>query len=154
MANLDVPSQEQALTALGACACQHFRTASRAVTQLYDQTLAPTGLRSTQLVVLLAVAAYEPVSPSTLASELAMDRTTLARNTQPLERAGLLTHTGCSEDRRRRLLTLTDTGREAIADAVPLWQQAQQRFIQSIGDRQWSQLKHQLAEAHAAVRKA
>ncbi len=36
------------------CACFQFRKASRSVTQLYDQILAPVGLRSTQVVILVA----------------------------------------------------------------------------------------------------
>jgi len=37
------------------CACFNFRKASRAVTQLFDNTLQPGGLRSTQFVILVAV---------------------------------------------------------------------------------------------------
>ena len=42
------------------CACFNFRKASRAVTQFFDETLAPSGLRSTQLVILPNVAAAQP----------------------------------------------------------------------------------------------
>jgi len=144
--------RQQATAALSSCVCLRFRTVSRAVTQLYDQKLAPAGLRSTQLVVLLAIAAHEPVSPSALADELVMDRTTLARNTRPLEKAGLVEQSTASHDRRRRLLALTDDGHAAIARAAPLWQQAQAEFIESVGEDNWAALSGQLSQAMQAMR--
>ncbi len=144
----------EASAALAACVCQSFRTVSRAVTQMYDQTLAPSGLRSTQLVVLLAVAANEPVSPSHLARQLVMDRTTLARNTKPLIQAGYITQQRSHTDKRRRLLSLSDKGHHAITTAAPLWQQAQNQFINTLGCERWKVLQQQLAEAMKAARSA
>src|SRR5919108_1255751 len=67
-----------------ACACLGFRKASRSVTQLYDHFLAPIGLRSTQLVVLLGAYVLGSSNLRELADELAMDRSTLTRNLKPL----------------------------------------------------------------------
>src|SRR5437016_11397674 len=38
------------------CACSHVRKAARVVTQLFDEVLQPTGLRSTQFTLMVAVA--------------------------------------------------------------------------------------------------
>jgi hypothetical protein len=63
--------------AAASCACFNFRKASRAVTQRFDELLQPTGLRSTQLVVLIAVAVSDSPGVATLARALVMDRSTL-----------------------------------------------------------------------------
>jgi len=73
------------------CACSNVRKAARAVTQLFDELLQPTGLRSTQFTLLVAVALLGEAPVTQLSRALVMDRTTLARNLKPLESLGLLT---------------------------------------------------------------
>ena len=43
---------------IGICACAHLRSAARAVTQVYDAALQPTGLRATQVTLLVAIADF------------------------------------------------------------------------------------------------
>ena len=62
------------------CACLNVRKAARAITQLFDEVLQPTGLRSTQFPLLVVVALLGEAPVTQLAEELVMDRTTLARN--------------------------------------------------------------------------
>jgi len=137
--------------AAATCACFNFRKASRAITQLFDELLQPTGLRSTQLVILLAVAVHESQSSARLARELVMDRSTLVRNLKPLEKRGLVT-VGAGADRRSRAVELTDEGREALAAAIPYWEQAQARFVEHIGADRWQRLMGELATAVDATR--
>lgn len=56
-----------------------------------------------------------------LATLLAMDRTTLTAALKPLERRGLVEVKPGPQDRRSRLITLTLTGLELLARAVPVW---------------------------------
>jgi DNA-binding MarR family transcriptional regulator len=56
-----------------------------------------------------------------VATLLAMDRTTLTANLKPLERRGLLKVAVDPEDKRSRLLTLTARGRALLAAAMPIW---------------------------------
>lgn len=56
---------------------------------------------------------------------LAMDRTTLTANLKPLERRGLVSVAVDEGDKRIRRLSLTEAGRETLAQALPLWEQAQ-----------------------------
>ena len=88
----DIPEIDRAKLAEMArtCACFNFRKASRSVTQLFDQILAPTGLRSTQLVILMTGQLLGPSSIARLARELVMDRSTLTRNLKPLLNLGML----------------------------------------------------------------
>ena len=126
---------------MDACACFNFRKASRAVTKFFDETLAPSGLRSTQLAIPLNVAASQPPAnsdepPTTviqLAREMVMDRSTLARNLKPLKKQRLVKIVP-GQDRRTRVVRLTARDRQALAGAVPLWEQAQRRSLPLLSD--------------------
>ena len=72
------------------CACSTLRRATRALTAMYDAALAPSGLRITQLSVLSALARLGPLPVTRLAAEVALDRSTMGRNLDPLERRGLI----------------------------------------------------------------
>lgn len=137
----------QAFELLEDCTCQNLRQATRVVTQFFEKILEPTGLKVTQLPVLAAAADHGPVSMSRLADLLIMDRTTLTRNLQPLERAGLITIQK-GEDRRSRLVSATRDGQDALQQALPLWRQAQETLVDSLGRFQWAVLMENL---HATV---
>ena len=57
---------------LAYCVAFNSRKAARAVTRLYDSALAPVGVRSTQLAVLIALARSEPLSIGSLAEILSV----------------------------------------------------------------------------------
>lgn len=138
--------------AVDQCACFRFRKASRAITQLFDDALQPTGLRSTQLVILLSIgAAEEPPTIAQLAREMVMDPSTLNRNLQPLSRRRLISRT-TSRDGRRKLLSLTDKGIAAIEEAAPLWEKAQTHFVQQIGAERWDELRQRMDTVINAAR--
>ena len=65
------------------CTCFNLRKAARAVTQAYDGTLKPIGLRATQLSVLNVIAIEGPAAMSELDDILVMDRTTWLWIAQP-----------------------------------------------------------------------
>ncbi len=125
------------------CACSNVRKAARAVTQLFDEMLQPTGLRSTQFTLLVAAARLREAPMTRLSRVLVMDRTTLARNLKPLESLGLLT-VEAGTDRRRHLVRLTERGYQALARALPYWEQAQHQMITRLGQEQWHMLQASL----------
>lgn len=131
------------------CACLNVRRTARAVTQLYDRILAPTGLRATQVTLLVALErAGQPIPFTRLASVLGMDRTTLTRNFQPLQRGGLMTLRP-GPDRRVRLAAITDRGRALLLAAIPLWEEAQRRIAGELGPGRWENIRrdlHRIAE--------
>jgi DNA-binding MarR family transcriptional regulator len=114
------------------CANANLRRATRALTRLYDQILAPSGLLTTQFTLLVACAVAGPAPISTLADALAMDRTTLARNLKLLERHNLVILIP-GEDRRERIVMLSEKSYPALSKALPLWQEAQTQVIESFG---------------------
>ena len=135
---------------LTTCACLSLRKASRVVTQIYDETLQPSGLRSTQLPVLVTIATDGPTTITHLAEELLMDRTSLARLLRPLEIAGLI-EIAPGEDRRTRGVSLTDRGQNSVEGAIPLWEKAQAFVVDRLGQRRWRELRKNLSAAVTLV---
>jgi DNA-binding MarR family transcriptional regulator len=114
------------------CACTVLRRAARKVTHVYDDALAPAGLRITQYSLLANLDRHGAVAMTELAELLGMDRTTLTRNVGPLERDGLLALRSSGRG-RTKLVTLTDRGRRRLRDAFPYWLAAQERFGRVLG---------------------
>lgn len=132
------------------CACQQFRRASRAVTQLFDDILAPSGLRSTQVIVLVAIAAAEPASPARLARELGMDASTLTRTLATLARMKLVAKRR-EKGANRISVSLTESGAAAVEEATPLWKAAQDQFVSAFGRERWPDLSGDLGAAASAA---
>ena len=114
------------------CSCARVRRAARALTQLYDDALAPTGLRITQYSLLATVDRHGSIPMTALAGVLAMDRTTLTRNLTPLQRGGLVSLRAAGRG-RTKLVRLTERGRALVLEAYPYWQEAQRRFASDFG---------------------
>ena len=134
----------------GPCNCYALRQAARRVTQLYDHNLAPLGLRATQYSLLSEVDRRGPISLIRLAEAMVMDRATLGHNVRPLEAAGYLT-LAVGEDRRNRNVAITPKGRNILAQAKPLWRDAQTSFEAEIGSDDAAQLRTMLKRVAGGV---
>lgn len=118
------------------CSATALRKASRRVTQLYDEALTPSGLRSTQYAILSELGRRERAPPTLqeLADALVMDRSALGHTLRPLERDGLIESRQSEVDRRQRLIVLTASGHAKCREARPLWNAAQRRFDRVFGE--------------------
>lgn len=134
------------------CACYKVRKAARAVTKLYEEVLRPIGLRATQCSLLVATRILGPVTVVKLAQTAVMDRTTLTRNLKILEKRGLIAIKP-GEDRREKEVTLTASGMEILAKAVPLWEEAQDRIRQGLGEEKMHSLMDDLSEMISLAKK-
>ncbi len=123
------------------CVMHNARRTTRAVTELYDSILAPSGVRSTQFTLLVAIRQFAPVPISRLAAGLGMDRTTLTRSLKPLHDTGWV-ELVASEDQRVRAVILTQEGENAVARALPYWEIAQERVRQRLGTESVDRLLH------------
>lgn len=133
------------------CACFNFRKASRSVTQLFDQILAPSGLRSTQLVILITGQLLGPSSIARLARELVMDRSTLTRNLKPLMNMGLMRFS-LSAGGKQKSVELTDEGQAALLRSAPYWEQAQSQLVSRFGTGDWNRIMCDLSSIVDATR--
>ena len=117
---------------LPACTCGRLRRASRALTQLYDDLMIPSGLRVTQFSMLRTLEREGTATLSNLAQALLLDRTALSRNLDPLVERGLVT-IRAGRDARTREVSLTRSGGVAIRAALPHWKRAQAQVRSRIG---------------------
>jgi DNA-binding MarR family transcriptional regulator len=129
---------------LSPCVCNTLRMVTRAVTQLYDDRLRPSGLRVTQFSILAALARRGEANLKELTAALAIDQTTLTRSLTLLERDGVIARAP-HPDGRIKALRLTARGRRALGVARPLWAQAQQRVLRQWGTKAWADSQRRLA---------
>ncbi len=128
----------------GACNCGTLRKASRRMSHLYDQALAPSGLKCTQFGILAEIEKAGTAAPLTLcelAAAMVMDRSTLGHNLRPLQRDQLVVMRPDRDDRRKRHLVLTPKGRAACREARALWRDAERRFERVFGRRPAAELR-------------
>src|SRR5689334_10180589 len=83
-------SKELDMSAVENCVCFNLRRVTRLVTQFYDSELRRHGIRPTQGTILASLQARRSWTMAELSNWLGMDRTTLVRNLQPLQRDGLV----------------------------------------------------------------
>lgn len=129
------------------CAFANVRLLGRVVTSFYDAALKPAGLRASQLALLWAIVACEPVEMGRLGELTQTDQTTLSRTVEKLRQAGLVA-VEAGEDRRVRMLSLTDEGRFRFALAMPYWEAAQRemdRWFSVDALKQLAKRAHRLA---------
>lgn len=112
---------ETTLLVRDTCLCLHAQRAARALARRFDIALKPAGITSGQFSLLMSLNRPEPPNLGSVAALLAMDRTTLTANLKPLEGRGLVETAPAPNDRRARLLRLTQAGRAVLAEATPIW---------------------------------
>ena len=122
-----------ALNAAEVCLCFHARKGARAITQVFDHALAPSGLKATQLSLLMVVNAQRCMSIGALADALVTDSTSVSRTIKPLIARGLLSLSRHTADRRIKSLRLTEEGRRLLENVMPRWQAAQTQVSRSLG---------------------
>lgn len=137
-------------TEAATCTCFNLRKATRAITQLYDDILRPSGLRATQFSLLTVIRIMGKASITRVAEEAVMDRTTLARNLDLLEKQGLI-RIQAGEDARVREVLLTSIGRDSLAAAFPYWKKAQALVAENLGTGRLNRLLADLSAAVAAA---
>src|SRR5258707_10632763 len=119
------------------CLCNALRQASRAVSRLYDEELRSVGLRITQFSLLGHLRLAGEVRQRDLGGLTSLDETTLTRNLRPLIDSGWVA-IGTGEDRREKLVRLTEAGTAKLQQARPAWERAQKRMRSRLPGSAWS----------------
>lgn len=126
------------------CLCLHTQRAARALARLFDAALRPHGLTNGQFSLLMALNRPEPPSIGTLATFLAMDRTSLTAALKPLERRGLLRIEADRTDRRSRRVRITPDGVARLAAALPVWRATHARLDTALSEEAPARLRGEL----------
>ena len=133
------------MSAATPCACGRLRRATRALTQLYDDLMAPSGLRVTQFSLLRTLERTGPQHITALAAAALLDRTALSRTLDPLVDQGLVSIRP-GVDARTREAALTRAGAAALRAAEPYWKRAQGAVARRLGPAKLDALISTLAE--------
>jgi DNA-binding MarR family transcriptional regulator len=124
--------------------CFAIRQAARFASQLYDRHLARTGLKITQFSVMWRLAMKPGMTIKELADWMVMERTTLVRAIQPLQRDGLIVSDASPRDRRALVFSLTPAGLEKVHSARSSWHRAQREFEERFGEERATFLRREL----------
>ncbi len=115
-----------------ACLCANARRAALALTSLYDEALAPHGLKVTQFSLLCAIERHGEPNLTELAGATGLDRSTLGRNLRVLEGLGFVSLSP-GEDQRDRVVALTKGGRARVRAAAGAWAKVQETLSGALG---------------------
>jgi DNA-binding MarR family transcriptional regulator len=134
--------------------CAALRRATRAITHLYDLVLAPTGLKSTQFILLQAIYERGEVAQWRLAEEYGLGGDTLSRRLAILRNDGLIAFRVGLEHPGEKLYRLTEAGLARYEQALPWWARAQERLLLVMGEERWEMLLKVSEEVVAEARHA
>ncbi len=118
---------------LRSCVCSRTRMLDRLLTQLYDDALAPIGLRANQLTVLSLVASMDGLRAVDVSRYLEMDKSTVSRGLALLREKGWVEE-GRSAARGPKTLALTREGSTILSRALPHWRWAGEEAERLLGE--------------------
>lgn len=129
-----------------ACLATRVRQLSRIVTRVYDDALRGHKITASQFTLLTQLAHTDGITAAEIGVDLDIEKSTLSRN---LKRLLALGHIAMDPPagRRGRGLHLTARGKTVIREAFPVWQAAQKRAVEVMGESSRDSLDGLLAQA-------
>lgn len=118
-----------------ACMCSAIREMNRAVTQLYDFALAPSGIKSSQFMMLNAIAQAGEIAQCDFARQYVITVETLSRRFSKLRQKGLIASRAGAHS--ERIYRLTEQGEGVLRNARPYWNAAQTRLKEALEESDW-----------------
>lgn len=122
-----------------ACTNTALRRAARRLGNLYDDALAPSGLKATQAGLLAEVERMaqrygnSPPTLQDLADRLAVQISAVTHALRPLIRDGLVGLQPDAQDRRAKRVALTADGQARLQTAFEHWREANERVEAALG---------------------
>jgi MarR family transcriptional regulator, transcriptional regulator for hemolysin len=107
-------------------------TVSHAVTTELTAALEAVSV-SPRAHCVLSAALQGEYSQTALAHALGLDKTTMVVTIDALERAGLVERRMSTQDRRARVITVTEAGRRKVAEGEAIVAAVQERVLDSLG---------------------
>ena len=113
------------------CYCINYRRAANTLTN-YDAAFAPIGLTGNQFFLLNSIQQLGSCNKSELAQYTSLDRTTIIRNLNTLEKKELV-EPAPGASRRSSAIQLSETGKAFMA-GLGIWQKLQEEVQQVLGE--------------------
>ena len=115
------------------CNCIALRQIALKLTKIYDEVLIDTGIKITQYSLLKNIEKIGTPNIKNLAIAAQLDRSTLARNLEKLERMKLVFFK-FGNDKRNKILTLTSHGKQILIKANIAWEIIQDKVSKNLGE--------------------
>ncbi|MRG55946.1 MarR family transcriptional regulator [Phyllobacterium sp. SYP-B3895] len=128
------------------CMCLAVQRTARALARRFDEAMRPYDVTNGQFSLLMSLNRPQPPNLRSVASLLAMDRTTLTAALKPLERRGLVKVEIDPADKRSRLLALTPAGSKLLSDVLPVWTSTHKDIQALLGNDEHDRLLSNLAK--------
>jgi DNA-binding MarR family transcriptional regulator len=122
------------------CYCATVRQAARAISALYEELIAESGLHATQYTALQVLDTAPNLTTTELADAIGIDQTTATRTLALIRKSGLAID-AVGEDRRQRRWALTPKGLALLRKLRPAWEAAQAAFEKRLGRSEAMALK-------------
>ena len=103
------------------CLCLAAQKAARTLARRFDRAFLPLGITNQQFSLMVALQGMQAARPGQVAKLLGMDQTTVTAAVKALARRGLVDIGTDENDSRARSVSLTDSGRDVLVLAVPIW---------------------------------
>ena len=114
------------------CIARRLRQVNRTITRLYDEALRPHGLTVNQLNILAVIISEKQIRPGQLGQTLGMEKSTVSRTIDRMEKKGWL-RIAKGEDSRTQLLSVTKAGRQLLLSVTPIWDNLQNGVLTGTG---------------------
>ena len=114
------------------CHCIALRKIALKLTKIYDEALIDTGIKITQYSLLKNIEKIGSPNINNLAISTQLDRSTLTRNLDKLERMKLIFFK-FGNDKRNKILSLTPHGKQILIKANISWKTIQDKITKNLG---------------------
>ena len=115
------------------CLTYNAQRIARSLGRQMESALRPVGLTNQQFSTLTILRYYKTMSTLELADKLGVERTTMTRNIEQMNRKKWL-KPAIVEDKRVRAFQVTEAGLKLQSEALPLWQEQQAKFMSFVGN--------------------
>lgn len=115
------------------CYCINYRRAANTLTKYYDAAFAPIGLTGNQFFLLNSIQQLGSCNKSELAQYTSLDRTTIIRNLNTLEKKELI-EPAPGASRRSSVIQLSETGSKAFMAGLNIWNKLQAEVQEVLGE--------------------
>jgi DNA-binding MarR family transcriptional regulator len=135
----------------------HIRRLHQIAVAVFLQETEAQGLTPVQYGALQSVHNTPGIDQRTLARSIGLDTSTIAGVVDRLEARGLLQRSASADDRRVRLLTLTDEGLALLDAVMPAMLRAQERILEPLPPperKEFMRMLRSLVQANNALRRA
>jgi DNA-binding MarR family transcriptional regulator len=141
---------EIATSTSSTCLASRVRQLSRIITRVYDDAMRPLGITASQYTLLAQLASRDGITAVEIGTELDIEKSTLSRNLKRLLALGHIIMDPPA-GRRGRGLHLTPQGQKILTEAYPIWQDAQERATNVMGNECRDVLDNMLGHAEKLV---